>query len=271
MEKFFIYIFHFLGNVLLLIVAVGSLLYIFKDKNRKILKDNLSLSIFIAFLALILIFFGNIDEIDMLGFKAKLKEADNTVEEIKKIEKSLRESFKEYSNILQLYEESVSNGGREDSYNELLKYQQSNILADVVQAKINDVKAQILIQMNFLKSWTLEWVPYGTGLVNEKLHTDWLLGFLAHSDPKYIQIQWEIRGRAAQLLSNRKVWPVPEQLIDSLKSNNRLVVKALALDSFLELMKDFGYVKKDMFDFKDAIEWWDINKSHVKEVLPVMS
>jgi len=229
------------------------------------LKDNLSLAIFIVFLALILIFFGNITEIDMFGFKAKLKEADDIVEEVKKLEKSVKESFKEYSNILQLYEESVSNGGREDSYNKLLKYRQSNMLIDVVQAKINDIKAQISIQTNFLKSWTLEWVPYSTGLVNEKLHTDWLLGFLVHSDPKYVQIQWEIRGRAAQLLANRKEWPVPDKLIEVLKSENRLVVKVLALESFENLMSDFGYVKKDMFDFQGAITWWE-NKDNRERV-----
>ena len=91
-----------------------------------------------------------------------------------------------------------------------------------------------------------------------------LLGFLIHSDLNMLRCVGQYV--APQLLTERKEWPVPDRLIESLKADNRLVVKALALESFARLMSDFGYAQKGIFDFQDAITWWENgnNKERVK-------
>ena len=198
----------------------------------------------------------------MFGIEAKLQEVK---EDVKKLENRLRDAFEEYSSILTLYEESISDGGQEDSYRKLEEKVNSAIFSSIAKAKVDDVKAQIAIQMRNLKNLELEWS--NPRLVNQELKTDtMLLGFLVHSDPKYVEMRWAIRGRAAQLLAERREWPVPDKLIESLKADNRLVVKALALKSFARLMSDFGYAQKGIFDFQDAIIWWEngSNKERVR-------
>lgn len=250
-----------LGNFLIIALIVSIVISFFEPRVAKKLREN-RLSVFILlFLGFILPVRDRIVELSMFGIEAKLQEVK---EDVKKLENRLRDAFEEYSSILTLYEESISDGGQEDSYRKLEEKVNSTIFSSIAKVKVDDVKAQIAIQMRSLKKLELEWS--NPRLVNQELKTDMLLGFLIHSDPKYVTMRWAIRGRAAQLLAERKEWPVPDRLIESLKADNRLVVKALALESFARLMSDFGYAQKGIFDFQDAITWWENgnNKERVK-------
>lgn len=250
-----------LGNFLIIALIVSIVISFFEPRVAKKLREN-RLSVFILlFLGFILPVQDRIVGLSMFGIEAKLQEVK---EDVKKLENRLRDAFEEYSSILTLYEESISDGGQEDSYRKLEEKVNSTIFSSIAKVKVDDVKAQIAIQMRSLKKLELEWS--NPRLVNQELKTDMLLGFLIHSDPKYVTMRWAIRGRAAQLLAERKEWPVPDRLIESLKADNRLVVKALALESFARLMSDFGYAQKGIFDFQDAITWWENgnNKERVK-------
>ena len=250
-----------LGNFLIIALIVSIVISFFEPRVAKKLREN-RLSVFILlFLGFILPVQDRIVGLSMFGIEAKLQEVK---EDVKKLENRLRDAFEEYSSILTLYEESISDGGQEDSYRKLEEKVNSTIFSSIAKVKVDDVKAQIAIQMRSLKKLELEWS--NPRLVNQELKTDMLLGFLIHSDPKYVTMRWAIRGRAAQLLTERKEWPVPDRLIESLKADNRLVVKALALESFARLMSDFGYAQKGIFDFQDAITWWENgnNKERVK-------
>jgi hypothetical protein len=250
-----------LGNFLIIALIVSIVISFFEPRVAKKLREN-RLSVFILlFLGFILPVQDRIVGLSMFGIEAKLQEVK---EDVKKLENRLRDAFEEHSSILTLYEESISDGGQEDSYRKLEEKVNSTIFSSIAKVKVDDVKAQIAIQMRSLKKLELEWS--NPRLVNQELKTDMLLGFLIHSDPKYVTMRWAIRGRAAQLLAERKEWPVPDRLIESLKADNRLVVKALALESFARLMSDFGYAQKGIFDFQDAITWWENgnNKERVK-------
>ena len=87
----------------------------------------------------------------MFGIEAKLQEVK---EDVKKLENRLRDAFEEYSSILTLYEESISDGGQEDSYRKL-EESKLNDFSSIAKVKVDDVKAQIAIQMRSLKNLSL--------------------------------------------------------------------------------------------------------------------
>lgn len=250
----------------LLIVAVVAVL---SPRSRQHLDFKKSWFFLILWLFLGLVFSGRLAEFNILGqFKGTLREAQNQLSEITSLKTQFKNMFEEYSNIIKFYEQAISNGGSEEAYSKLKNKAQESSLENIARIKIDNISSVMQIYMNYLRSWRLDW---SDGSSNEKLHTSSLIGFLFWADPAYDQsMKWEIRGRAAQLLSNRKEWPVPDKLIEVMKNKNQLIVKVLALQSFEDLMSDFGYKKKDLFDFQDAITWWDKNRDLIKTKLPQM-
>ncbi len=261
-----------LGNFVLLLLLFLALVAMLYPKFRNYLGFKNNWFFFGLLLFLGLVFSGRVAEVDILGLKATIREARKQLSEITSLKKQFQSMFEEYSSITEIYEQAVSNGGSEEAYLKLRNKAQGSSLDNIARIKIDNIKSVMQIYMNFLQSWRLDW-PDGQGktISNERLHTTWLVGFLAWADPAYDQsMRWEIRGRAAQLLSNRKEWPVPEKLIEVMKDKNRLIVKILALQSFENLMSDFDYKKKDLFDFQGAIIWWTGNRDLIKTKLPQM-
>ena len=264
-------LFEVIGYFLLIGLPIFLVVSFFCPKLQELIKKNSISLTFLLFLSLILPIYDRITEVDILGFKAKLQEATDIVNHLKSLESRFKSMFEEYGEIIQLYESAISNGGSEEAYLKLKNKSQKSTLENIAKIKIDSVKSAMQIYMNFLQSWRLDWPAQGKTLSNEQLHTIWLVGFLAWADLKYDQsMKWEIRGRAAQLLSSRKEWPVPDKLIEVIKDKNKLIVKVIALQSFEDLMSDFGYKRKDLFDFQDAILWWDKNRDSIKTRLPQM-
>lgn len=74
------------------------------------------------------------------------------------------------------------------------------------------------------------------------------------------------RGRAAQILADRKEKEVPEALINSIKTDPSLDVLECSIRSFCRLT---GCISYDLFKSKPIINWWEENKERVESELQV--
>jgi hypothetical protein len=93
--------------------------------------------------------------------------------------------------------------------------------------------------------------PDGRKTKDDEISTQILLKDLANNE------NWQIRAKAAQLLKNRKEEIVSESLLKAAKSDPRLDVRKLALDSFA-IINDVTL--PDVFDTQCAIELLQFKK-----------
>lgn len=92
---------------------------------------------------------------------------------------------------------------------------------------------------------------YYNGKLDVDMSTEELLKLLAFSE------EWKGRARAAQILGKRKEKNVAEALMSAVRTDKCLDVVNEAKKSFGLLTK---FKQKDIFQFEEVDDWWNINK-----------
>jgi hypothetical protein len=145
--------------------------------------------------------------------------------------------------------------GDVDAYNRLIHYKtQEKDLAAAARTAIIEAKEPYLgIRTGRVSIWLSN--PDGTqGPKDEHLPSAALVSLFLLDAAQ----QWEYRVKAAELLASKREAGVAEARLKAMQDDKNLWVRRAALRSFEELT---GFREADVFDFDEAAEWWEKNKS----------
>ena len=169
--------------------------------------------------------------------------------------------LKERNQLVSLADVAINKGER-DALDELRRIafneNESPSKQSIAFAEMLRVKAQY-ISISRLRHFEIKITNSDQSITTDNdIPTDVLIrGLLENKN-------WGIRGRAAQLLANRKEKEVPKALIQSIKKEKRLDNLKESLEAFASVT---GYKKRDVFDTQPVIEWWEENEKKVESEL----
>lgn len=190
-------------------------------------------------------------------FDKDLQEFNNTYSlELKKIAKEV-EYIKNRNMLLKLGDKAIAEADAE-SFEKLYNIYESTSDEDLKLFALSEI---FRIKLNFINTTRIKGLEItytnpetGKSFKNSDIPTEHLIQILKYNPT------WEYRAKASELLKERKEKQVPEALLNTLKNDKNLEVRAKAMISF-EIIT--GFKSNDVFLYPPAEDWWNKNKKDI--------
>ncbi len=191
------------------------------------------------------------------SFETDLQKFINTYgEELKKLKKEV-EYIKSRNMALRFADKAIAIADSE-SFEKLENIYKSTSDEDLKMAALSEI---FRVKHSFVNTTRIEGVEIaytnpetGKSFKDNDIPTEVLIKDLSY------HTEWQVRGRAAELLKRRKEKQVPKVLLNAIQNDKNLEVRAKAMKSFENIT---GFKNADVFQYAPAKDWWDKNKKDI--------